>query len=752
MVVDQPDRIDRYRILSRLGEGGMGIVYAAEDERLGRRVAIKVIRDNSADARTRERFWREARAAASINHPLICHVHEVGEFEGQPFLVMELLEGESLAHRLAVQPLPAPDAIRILLSVLDALDAMHRRGVVHRDLKPSNIFLTPHGVKLLDFGLARTIDAPLNQTSAGLTLPGVLVGTPHYVAPEQLNGGPIDGRADQFAAGAVLYEMLAGRPAFGGDTVVKVLHAVLYERPPALVGSGATAALDRIIDRATAKAAGDRYASAAEMANDLRGVLATADSGDIAPARSMTRLAVLPFRALRPDPDTDFLTMSLADSIAGSLTGMESVTVRSSLSTARFAGSAPDLTSIARELSVDVVLTGTLLRSGDQLRVNAQLINAPGGDVLWTQTSQVALDDVFKLHDELVHRIVRALPLSSGDRVRPMERPPANGRAYELYLRATNLHLEPSTWRRALDLYRQCVEADPDYAPAWAQIGRLNRVLAKYADAREAGPLLTEAEAAFEKAFGLDPDLGITHYYWAQLEIDRGEAEQAMVRLLKRAEKHRTEPQTFAGLVHAFRYCGLLDESIAAHRIARRLDPTIATGILHTYWMRGDYERVIEEGYNTSDTIDSLAYERLGRIDEAIAAARKEEERFASHQVMQQFSAGVRLILEGQFEQAIQAFDKIQAARFTDREGWYYATRGYARAGYHDRALSMLEDIVEGGFFCPRPFQTDPWLDPLRGRRQFVSILARVEARHQAAVERYLEARGPEILGLRVSR
>ena len=263
----------------------MGVVYAAHDERLDRRVAVKMIRKAAGDGLARERLWREARAAASLNHPNVCQLYEIGEENGELFLVMELLEGESLAVKLLRGPLPCAEAIQIALAILAALEALHRSRLMHRDLKPSNVFLTHHGVKLLDFGLARLIPADSGATATGLTLAGTVMGTPDYMAPEQVLGQAVDARTDLFAAGSLLFEMLCGRPPFAGDSVLRVFHAITADRPPALGGSPAIVAADRVIYRALSKKPEDRYQTADAMAQDLRAVLLLADSGVAATAR-----------------------------------------------------------------------------------------------------------------------------------------------------------------------------------------------------------------------------------------------------------------------------------------------------------------------------------------------------------------------------------------------------------------------------------------------------------------------------------
>ena len=325
----------RFRVTRQIGEGGMGVVYAAHDEQLDRHVAIKTWR-SVADVSARDRLVREARVAASVSHPNICQLYDLGEQNGEVYIAMELLEGEPLSARIARGPLPVSEAVQIALPVLAALDALHHRGIVHRDLKPSNIFLTPFGVKLLDFGLARPgAGALADCATIELTQPGTMAGTPQYLAPEQLRGEPSDHRADLFAA------------------------------------------VDRVIHRALQKDPSQRYVAASAMADDLRAVLLVTESGTMARAHRLRRLIVLPFRILRPDADTDFLAFSLADAITSSLSNLDSLVVRSSVTASRFASDAPDLEVLAEKADVDLVVSGTLLRAGDQLRVDAQLVEAP---------------------------------------------------------------------------------------------------------------------------------------------------------------------------------------------------------------------------------------------------------------------------------------------------------------------------------------------------------------------------------------
>lgn len=738
--------IGRYTVTGTLGEGGMGVVYAAHDERLGRAVAIKMIKAGSADAAARDRLDREARSVASINHPAICQLYEIGEDAGDLFLAMELLQGESLAARLTRGPLPLAEAVATALGVLHGIEALQRQGIVHRDLKPSNIFLTPHGVKLLDFGLATPAGSAFGaETATRLTLPGTVVGTPQYAAPEQLQGLEVDTRTDLFAAGAVLYEMLAGKPPFGGTSPVEVFHAILYEQPPVLTGGPAIAALDRVVHRALAKQPAERYQTVDAMAQDLRAALALGDTGSGAAARALTRLIVLPLRILRQDPETDFLAFSLADALTSSLSGLQSLVVRSSVAAARFAGDTPDLKTVAAEAEVDVVLLGTLLRAGDQVRVTTQLVDAGGSTVIWSHTAQAPVGDLFSLQDDLAGRIVESLslPLTARERKMLKQDVPSSAAAYDLYLRANELSRESSQWSAALELYERCTAEDPHYAPGWAGVGRMHRMIGKYIN-RNTAEHHARAEQALQRALQLNPDLSVAENVLAHLSVDRGRAEEAMVRLLRRAKDRPADPDLYAGLAHACRYCGLMSASVAAAEQARRLDPRIRTSGAHTYFMLGDYEHVIDFQQEALPYLPNLARVMLGRTEEARASLAAVDLSLAGR--LGVFMRALLTFLEG--DEAATLASLRSLTDVPDPEGRFYAARGLARCGRAEEALPLIAGAVEDGFFCLTALTRDPWLDSLRGAPEFAALVRRAETRHRQAVISFLTAEGDRVLGV----
>ncbi len=750
-----PERIGHYAIARKLGQGGMGVVYAARDERLERTVAVKTMSSLAHDETARKRFWREARAAASVNHPNVCHIYEIGEHGDELFIAMELLEGESLAERLRHGPLSVAETVPIGLGILAALGALHARGIVHRDLKPSNVFLTPHGVKLLDFGLARPSDPELARSLSSateLTKTGMLVGTPRYMAPEQVTGEDLDPRTDLFATGAILFEMLAGRPAFAGANVVEILHATLHEQPPALVGSPAIAAADRVIRRALAKRPAERPASAEVMAEELRAA-AGIDGGETpALARALTRLVVLPFRVLRPDPETDFLAYSLPEAIATSMAGIGSLIVRSSATAARFGGETPDLKALAAEADVDRVVMGTLLRAGDQLRAAAQLVEAPGGTLLTSHTVQAPLGDLFRLQDDIARRVVEALSLPlGGSGVSPFPDTPHNARAYELYLRGNEMARTYDGLSRARDLYERCLDLDPSFAPAWAYLGRCHRVIGKYVEPSPDSE--ARAEEAFRRALEINPRLSVAHKLYAHLESDIGQAQRAIVRLLTQANRHGNDPELFSGLVHACRYCGLFEQSIAAHREARRLDPNVPTSVEQTTMMTGDLERLmaIEPSLvvaGADDGIRVIGLGLAGRRDEARRAleAMRRTTRIATFNSWAEYlMAWLDKRAADMWSNNMSALDGLKIRDDPEaifQEGWLLCD-----VGEHQRGLGFLRRAVEKGYFVAPTLAGSRHFDALRGDPGFEEILAMAEGGRDRALAAFREAGGERLLG-----
>jgi serine/threonine protein kinase/tetratricopeptide (TPR) repeat protein len=745
-----PDSIGPYRVTRILGQGGMGVVYAAHDDRLDRPVAIKVVRpDVLADSGALTRFRREARAAARISHPHICPLYELGEHGDQPFLVMELLEGESLAARIERGAVPVPEGLEISGQMLDALAALHRSGVLHRDLKPANVFLTRHGVKLLDFGLAQPIAIGEATHEAALTGQGMMVGTPQYMSAERLFGKPADERADVWAAATVIYELFAGRPPFVGGSLPEIIHAIAYEEAPPLGSTSELLAIDRALRPALVKDPTQRIPRVDTLALALQEAVARPitratempRSGSSPAIKRVTRFAAMPLRILRPDPETDFLAFSVPDAISSSLSSLESVIVRTPRSSP---GSEPDLRAVGRELAVDVVLTGTLLRAGAHVRVSAQLTDTADGTLIWSDVAQAPLADLFQLQDALTTRIVSSLrlPLSARDR-RALEQAPASAEAYELYMRANQLMTESSHWQDARALYERAVQLDPNYAPAWAQLGRARRVLAKWGGAAGAG-LLPFAQAAFARALDLDPDSSIAIDLASYVDAELGQAPQAMERLLQRAARRPADPGIMAGLVTICRYAGLQAPSLAAHARAAANDPAVRTSVCWTHFLLGDFEGAIRTDVGNPPFAAIISKLALGRLE--LAALEELEAKVAPG--AQRLGVGIYRHAEtNRIDLAVENLTALRDAGFSDPEGWFLYSWALARKGAGPEARELLARSVESGYACFENLARRPEWDHMRGDAVFDRLLERTRELVAEARAVYERAGGPALLG-----
>jgi TolB-like protein len=453
---------------------------------------------------------------------------------------------------------------------------------------------------------------------------------------------------------------------------------------------------------------------------------------------------VLPFRLLRPDAEIDFLSFSLADAVTNSLSPLESLVVRSTLAAARFQSAAPDLEAIARDGNVDVVLTGTLLRSGDTLRVSAQLLETPAGTVVWSHSAQVSLGEIFQLQDALARQIVDSLslPLSGRERRAFGHDVPSSAKAYEFFLRANPLSHDSGSWEVARDLYLQCLQADPNYAPAWARLGRVYHVIGKY---RGAPDDYARSESALNRGLELNPDLSIADHFYAQLEVADGRAKSAMVRLVRRASSHGSDPNLFAALVPACRYCGLLQHSLAAYERATRLDPNVRTSVEHTLFLLGEYERCAVESERSwaPGSIWNIALACAGRIAEATRVGQIEAQRYANTV----FGDPALVVYAPDRVRLRSAVDALLESGFRDLEGMFYQVIKLAHAGDSDRAVEILDDIVDRGFYPYQTFATHAWLNALRQREDFKTILVKAEHRHRQALASFIDAGGETLLG-----
>jgi serine/threonine protein kinase len=748
-----PGRIGPYRILSQVGEGGMGIVYKAHDERLDRVVALKVVRESDADSGRRDRLLKEARTAAQVAHPHACRIYDIAEAENRLVIVMEFIEGESLEVRIERGPLPAQEAAQVVLSVLSALEAFHKAGIVHRDLKPANIILSGSGTKLLDFGIAKCKPTSAPQDSEATlpeaTMPGVFLGTPRYASPEQFRGQPVEARSDLYSMGAIFFEMLTGRPPFPGNSFAEIAHSVLQGSPPALSGSVAISAMGRIIHRALARDPENRYANAETMAAEIRSTLLMDGLETTACARTLRRVIVLPFRILRPNEDIDFLAYSLPEAITVSLAGLDNLVVRSSVVASRYAGDALDLQQIAKEAEVDVVLSGALLHVGEQLRITTQLTEVPSGTLIWSHSSQATIRELLELHDDLVRRVIESVipSLSVQEHESLQLDRPASPTVYQLYLQANEFSRQWNNLPAAIQMYERCVSLDESYAPAWVRLGRARWLLDKYSLGSLEG--LRAADEAFQTALRLNPNLTLAHNLYTHLQVDQGRALAAMKRLLDRAKHRRSDAELFAGLGHVFRYCGLLQAALVAHKEARRLDPLISTSVMNTYILLGDYQRALDASTSDYGYGRALALTGLGRFEEAVALL-KQRGADKPWRLGCLYLTSLRALLEGKREESLEASEEFRKSTFRDPEGIFYFARHLSYLRQEDEALETLSRSIDNGFFCYPAMVRDPWLDPLRSRPEFTAILRKCQQFYREASAAFLSFGGDTLLGLAV--
>ena len=495
------------------------------------------------------------------------------------------------------------------------------------------------------------------------------------------------------------------------------------------------------------------------MLDALGTVRSTLDSGAARPAiAAPLRLIVLPLRILKPDADTDFLAFSLPDALAVSLANLESIVVRSSLAAGRLPADA-DLKTIVAASDVDVVLSGTMLRAGSELRVTAQLVDAATGTLTWSHTTQSALGDIFRLQDSLVDRIVESLslPLTARERRLLKHDEPASAAAYEFYLRANQivssagarLWTDRDTWGLARDLYRRSIDADANYAPVWAALGRVHRVGARY-DVEASRENAALAEAAAKRALELNPNLPAAHTLHAMLDLDAGRGREAMVRLLQRARHRTSDPELFTALCQVCRYAGLLDASLRAHERALELDSKIKTSSgVHTCFFRGEYRRVIEiveREWRDYAYVGLASLAALGRTDDALVAARAKQSELSASSRLRSMIVSLRALLEGDRVTSIRSTEEA-TAQAPDPELIFYASRQLSFIGEADLAIAYLTRVLDAGYFCALSLERDPWFTSVRQLAAFDELRERARRGRQLALASFRQAGGAEVLG-----
>ena len=778
--------VSHYRILGKLGGGGMGVVYEAEDLKLGRHVALKFIPENLVgDPKSLERFEREARAASLLNHPNICTIHAIEDNNGHPFIVMEKLEGESLKQ--TAKPVETDKLLDISIQVADALAASHAKGIVHRDIKPANIFLTPTGqVKVLDFGLAKLVhnvgtDSDSAAAEDSLTAIGVIPGTAVYMSPEQARSEEIDFRSDLFSFGVVMYEMSTGKKPFSGKNSLMTLDAVLHAKPvpPAEVNPKVPVELEGIIGKAMEKDRAQRYQSATQMKADLQQLKRETESGQVRSGLQAARLrvasktfgrtgdhrwlywllggtaallvtvlaavgaywikhrsmanaelqhaiAVLPLQNLNGDYSVDYLRFALADELTSVLSYSRSLDVRPSAATRKYTGPDLDMRKIGQQLHVGRVLTGNFLNQGNQLTVTLEAIAVPDDRLLWQTTVTAPVNDLISLQNQLATQVQRGLlPILGAGSAYNTASQPKNQEAYDLYLHSLALPHDPGPNKDAIAVLEHVVASDPGYAPAWEALGKRYYFDSDYGGGGEA--MFQKSNAAYERALALDPNLVFAASNLITNRVERGElgrAYQAATDLLRRRPD---SADAHYALSYVYRYAGMQEKAAQECDTALTLDPGNFNfrSCAWAFLELGQPDHAMD--FVHLDTGSEWAewvtpYVYLAKGNVAQARIAARETPKTPYYHRDLMVACTQSPRPADLDKIVQDAE-TSVMTIPDPEAWYHVGALMAYCGQKDAAMRLLKAAVQQNYCAYSALLDDPLLKDLRKEPTFDQVL-----------------------------